>query len=78
MEWLDQLGTIGKWVVIVFLTGLVAGFGKLLASWIISRRKQAALASPTSDSSPSSPPDKQQAKIVKKQAKAETKQQKKA
>ena len=79
---MDGFWDIGKWVLIVFVTGVIAGFGKLLASWVVNRRRRRTRAAAAPGVLPSSPPaakdpSKQQAKIEKKLAKADVKQRKK-
>jgi|GEM_PF-2686774 len=39
---MEKLAEVAKWVIIVFVTGLIAGFGKILASWIVQRRRRRA------------------------------------
>jgi len=78
----DGFWDIGKWVLIVFVTGVIAGFGKLLAFWVVSRRRRRTRPAAPAGVLPSSPPaakdaSKRQAKIEKKLAKAEVKRRKK-
>ena len=42
---------IAKWVLVVFATGVIAGFGKLLAQWIVKRRRRSVHPVPVADGS---------------------------
>ena len=87
---MEDFWGVGKWVLIVFVTGLIAGFGKIMASWIVKRGKKAPESTEISSSGPLPPSQspaeeklhrkaaKQQAKIEKKLAKEELKRRKKA
>ena len=84
----DSLGQQLKWMVLVFVTGFVAGFGKLLAEWMIKPKgtvpensesdkpraaEQIQPPSPDTDAKSRKKELKEQAKISKKEVKAVTK-----